>query len=98
MLKSQYCVHTRVQFIGRPFFVISNRSIPVTISGAEMQSCSLLEVRHFLCVRKFDVRLVTNETPNTGRPQEGTSYNDTRLVIFDGICLRPTIVVGVKGL
>jgi len=81
MLKPQYCVHTRAQFTGHPLFVTSSRSIPVTISGAEMQSFSLLEVRQLFsvfcvvtCVHEFDVRLVTNETPNTGRPEEERSY------------------------
>jgi hypothetical protein len=35
-------------------------------------------------VHKFDVRLVTNETPNTGRPEEGRSCNDKRHV-FDAM-------------
>jgi len=55
--------------------VTSNRSIPVT-SGAEMQSCTLFEARQLFSVvfcvvtgvHKLYVRLVTNETPNTGRP------------------------------
>jgi hypothetical protein len=79
MLKSQYCVHTRVQFTGHPLFVPSSRSIP--ISGAEMQSFSLLEVRQLFSVfcvvtrvHEFDVRLVTNKTPNTERPEEQRSY------------------------
>ena len=69
--KSQYCVHTRVQFIGHPFFVNSKPSIPVTISEAEMQSCFLLELRQLFSVvfcvvtgaHKFYVRLVTKDTP-----------------------------------
>jgi hypothetical protein len=84
MLKFQYCVLISVQFTGHPLFVTSSQSIPVTISGAEMQSCSLLEVRQLFCVfcvvtrvHGFDVRLVTNDPTKHDKGKKGHTVQDS---------------------